>query len=311
MRLKLSEWRKHPKLVQFKKVLMAIRLPLFENVPLYLIIRFYLKELLLSDIPNRASALSFNFFLALFPATIFLFSLIPYIPIQHLEVHIFYFFKDILPQNAFLAVESTIIDISTIQQGNLLSIGAALALFFSSNGVNAIIDSFNKDYSIFVQRSFLRKRLLALGLTLVESLILLIATALLIGGEWLIDYMKETGFLMPGFWTLLFQASRILLTAFLIFLGIAILFYFGPSTHQRWRFFSAGASLATTLFILFSEAFSWYVSHFGQYNKLYGSLGTLIVFMLWLYFNSISLLIGFELNTSIYTQKEEFGNANV
>lgn len=300
----VKRWKAHPSVEQVRKALLAIRLPLFENVPLYFIIKFYLKELLLSDIPNRASALSFNFFLALFPATIFLFTLIPYIPIPNLEVHLFFFFKDILPENAFLAVESTIIDIATIQQGNLLSIGAVLALYFSSNGVHALIDAFNKDYPIFVQRSFIKKRLIALGLTLIESFILLIATALLIGGEWLIDFMREKGFLMPGFWTFLFQASRILLTAFLIFLGIALLFYFGPSTHKRWRFFSAGASLATTLFILFSEAFSWYVSHFGQYNKLYGSLGTLIVFMLWLYFNSISLLIGFELNTSIYTQKE-------
>jgi membrane protein len=302
----LAIWKQHPYVERLRKTLLAIKLPLFENVPLYFIIKFYLKELLLSDIPNRASALSFNFFLALFPATIFLFSLIPYIPIPNLDVHIFFFFKDILPENAFLAIESTIIDIATNQQGNLLSIGAALALFFSSNGVHALIESFNKDYPIFFQRSFLKKRLLALGLTLVESLILLIASALLIGGEWLIDYMKETGFLMPGFWTFILQASRILLTAFLIFLAIALLFYFGPSTHQRWRFFSAGASLATTLFILFSEAFSWYVSHFGQYNKLYGSLGTLIVFMLWLYFNAISILIGFELNTSIYTQKDLF-----
>lgn len=302
----LAIWKQHPYVERLRKTLLAIKLPLFENVPLYFIIKFYLKELLLSDIPNRASALSFNFFLALFPATIFLFSLIPYIPIPNLDVHIFFFFKDILPENAFLAIESTIIDIATNQQGNLLSIGAALALFFSSNGVHALIESFNKDYPIFFQRSFLKKRLLALGLTLVESLILLIASALLIGGEWLIDFMKETGFLMPGFWTFILQASRILLTAFLIFLAIALLFYFGPSTHQRWRFFSAGASLATTLFILFSEAFSWYVSHFGQYNKLYGSLGTLIVFMLWLYFNAISILIGFELNTSIYTQKDLF-----
>ena len=131
-REQLAKWKKHPYIEQLKKALLSIRLPLFEHVPLYFIIQFYLKELLLSDIPNRASALSSNLFLALFPATIFLFSLIPYIPIPNLDVHIFFFFKDILPENAFLAIESTIIDIATNQQGNLLSMGAALALFFSS-----------------------------------------------------------------------------------------------------------------------------------------------------------------------------------
>ncbi len=290
--------------------LQNVRFAVFEGVSLYDILKFFFKQIFFGDVHTRASAVSFSVFLAIFPAIIFLFTLIPYLPISNLEQEILMSFQQIMPINAYLTLRSTIQDIASNQNGNLLSLGFVLALFFATNGILAIIEDFNKSEKVFESRSFVRQRLVALALTLIISFLLVIATVLVIGGNFALSFLEQNYIikdqsLLAALWT-----SKWLIIIFMAFAAISVLYYFGPSgyVYRRWRFLLPGAVLATVLFVATSVGFSYYVNNFGQYNKLYGSIGTIMVIMLWIYFNITVILVGFELNASLYVMQKHLKN---
>lgn len=288
----------------FVAFLKEIELPFFESVPLYYIIKFFILELVNGDLTHRASAIAFNLFIAIFPAIILLFTLIAYIPIENFSEQLLTFFEEIMPRNAFLTLSSTIEDIASNKRGNLLSFGFILALYFASNGIHALMTSFNKANEIFENRTFIKQKLISISLTFVLVFIFLVSIGLIIGSEIFINYLHKLQNFDESWSVIGLIISNWIITLTLIFFAISILFYYGPATNVKWRFISPGAILATLLIIITSLGFSYYINHFGQYNKLYGSIGTLIVIMLWVYFNSIALLIGFELNASIYLNKK-------
>ncbi len=293
----------------FLIVLKRIKVGKTHKVPLYDILAFFLQEIQNQDLMMRASAITFNFFLALFPATLFLFTLIPYFPIANLDKLILEFFGEIMPDSAFEAINTTIYDIVSKQQGGLLSFGFLLALYFATSGISSLMSSFNKANEIFEDRSFLKQRLLAIGLTFLEVGVLIVAVILILGGNLAIDILVLLQIVEESYIATLIRISEWLIIIFLIYTGISILYYFGPAVSKRWKFFSVGSWVATLLFLLASLGFSYYVDHFGNYNKLYGSIGTLIVIMLWMNINSIILLIGFELNAAIYINRSRLQKA--
>lgn len=297
----LLQWRPLRVLVFLLK---RIRLGKKNQVPLYDVLVFFFREISKPDLSMRASAITFSFFLALFPGTLFLFTLIPYIPIQDLDVIILDFFSEVMPENAFEAVKTTIYDIVSKQQSGLLSFGILMALYFSTNGLNALMESFNKSYDIFESRSFIVQRGLAIMLTLLEFAVLVVAVILILGGSLAIDMMVMYGLISGDFVAIMFLALEWVIILALIYIGISLLYYFGPAVTKRWKFFSIGSVVATLLFVITSSAFSYYINHFGNYNKLYGSIGTLIVVMLWMYLNAFIILIGFELNAAIYINRK-------
>jgi membrane protein len=286
-------------------VLMLKRIKLGKQyqVPLYDVLVFFFREITKPDLTMRASAITFSFFLALFPGTLFLFTLIPYIPIADLDEVILQFFSEVMPDNAFDAVKTTISDIVSKQQSGLLSFGILLALFFSTNGLNTLMESFNKSYDIFESRSFLYQRGMALLLTLLEVAVLVVAVVLILGGSLVIDVLVMYGLIKASYIAILFRVMEWLIILVLIYIGVSLLYYFGPAVNKRWKFFSIGSIVATLLFIITSTAFSYYINHFGTYNKLYGSIGTLIVVMVWMNLNSLIILVGFELNAAIYINR--------
>ena len=288
----------------FCNFLKKIQLPFFERVPLYNVIRFFLLELEDADITTRASAISFNIILAIFPAIIFLFTLIPFIPIENLNNEILLFFQNILPSEAYETIASTVEDIASTKRGGLLSLGFVLAIFFSSNGVVSMMNTFNKTNEFFGTRGYVYQRLLAIGLTFILTFLFLMVVIFLIGGEIMIDYLENKSDVKESLFIFVLSFSKWFATLVLIFLGVSVMFYFGPSTEDRWRFISPGAIMATLLLILTSLGFTYYVENFAQYNSLYGSIGTLVVIMLWVYFNSLMLIVGFEFNASIYVNKK-------
>lgn len=288
----------------FLLVLKRIRLGKRNQIPLYDVLVFFLREISKPDLTMRASAITFSFFLALFPGTLFLFTLIPYIPIHDLDVIILDFFSEVMPNSAFDAVKTTIYDIVSKQQSGLLSFGILMALYFSTNGLNALMQSFNKSYDLFESRPFLVQRGLALLLTLLEFGVLVVAVVLILGGSFAIDMMVMYGLINGSYVAVLFRVFEWVIILSLIYIGISLLYYFGPAVAKRWRFFSIGSVVATLLFVITSTAFSYYINHFGTYNKLYGSIGTLIVVMLWMYLNSLIILVGFELNAAIYINRK-------
>lgn len=276
----------------------AITLPYFDGLTLYDVASFFFKGIIEGAVTTRASSIAFSFFLALFPAIIFLFTLIPYIPIHGFQAEIFDLMKEILPPNSYEATKSTIDDILTNKRGGLLSVTFITTMLLATNGTVSILSNFSHTYHKIELRNFYQQYIAAFGLTLTLTLLLIVGVVAILFSssvsEWIIA--KE---ILPESVTHFLQYSRGVIVVLIVLLGISILFYYGPTKKKQWRFFSPGAILATTLVIISSVAFSYYVDNFSQYNKLYGSIGTLIIIQLWIYINSIGLIIGFELNASV------------
>jgi membrane protein len=287
----LVDWSKH------------IVLPGFSGMNLYDVARFFIEGLEKGAITTRASSIAFNFFLALFPALIFFFTLIPYIPVDNFQEILLGLLGEVLPPSTNESAFTTITDIINHPRGGLLSFGFLMALYFSTNSINSLMEAFNSSYHISESRGMWKQRLIALGLTLMLSLMLIVAVALIVFTQFASNYFVDLGILKQSSITLMLIGKWIILLAFL-FGGLSVLFQYGPSKKTHWSLISPGSILATLFIIITSLSFGLYIDHFGQYNKLYGSIGTLIVILLWIYFNAIVMLIGFELNASIFSAKE-------
>ena len=280
-----------------------IRVPGFEGLPLYDVMAFFIKGMQEGWLNLRASAVAFNFILAIFPAIVFFFTLIAYIPIDGFQEQLMGLMQVILPENAYSSISETIEDIVTRQRGGLLSITVISAMYFSTNGVSALIDSFNTTYHTMESRPYLIQRALALLITLILVVFTVIAIGLIIFGQLGMHYMAEQGWIEDGFVRFSLNLGRYIIIITLMFFAISVLYFLGPAKQTKWRFFSAGSSLATVLVLVTSIGFTYFVDNFGTYNKLYGSIGTLVIVMLWMLLNSMALLIGFELNASIEDAK--------
>lgn len=291
---------KTPKFIlKIVSLLKKIVLPGFDGVSMYEILSFFFKGIYEGKLSMRASAVAFNFFLALFPSIIFLFTIIPYIPINGFHEMLFATLQDILPVSTYEAVETTAEDIILRPRGGLLSLGFVLALYFSTSGISSLIDAFNQTYHGIVPRTFVKQQMISLILVLILSSMVLVGIGILISGDTLIRYIVEAGSYTNSAEVLALKTSKFLIVIILFFLTISFLYYLGPSRKQKFRFISAGATLSTLLIILLSIGFNYYISNFSSYNTLYGSIGTLIIVMMWIYFVAIVILIGFELNVSL------------
>ena len=284
----------------FSQKAKLIKLPFFDGLPLYDVALFFWKGIVDGAISTRASAIAFNFILAIFPAIIFVFTLIPYIPITHFQQQLLTLLQSILPQNAFLAIEGTIENIVTQPRGGLLSFGFLAAFFFSTNGIVSVITAFNGTIHAIETRSWINQRFVALVLAVILTSLTTFSVALITLSQTLTKFLVKNGYLHSNLTYDLLLGGKWLIICALFFFSYAFLFYLAPARKTKFRFISAGGTLATILTIITSIGFSYYINHFGQYNTLYGSIGTLVVVMLSFYFNSLILLIGFELNVSIW-----------
>ena len=280
-----------------------ITLPGFQKIPIYDGGEFFLRELFKGDLQIRARAIAFSFFLAIFPAIIFLFTLIPYVPIDGFQERLLSILQSLLPYNTYDTAYKTIEEIIVRQNGGLLSFGFILALLVSTNGVFALIEGFNKTI-MYEKRKGWKQRLIALYLTILLATLLIIAILLIIITEVMLHYINNHILNLNQSSVYLLLAGKYLILILLCFTAISSLYFFGPSGgSKKWHFFSPGSILATILIAVTSIAFNFFILNFGQYNKIYGSIGTLIVILIYLNFNCIQLLIGFELNNAIEKAK--------
>jgi membrane protein len=299
---KLKNWiiRLTDKLIHKARL---ITLPFFDNVPLYDVARFFWKGIVDGDISTRASAIAFNFILAIFPAIIFLFTLIPYIPIENFPQQLLLLLESVLPENAFLAIKETIKDIITQPRSGLLSIGFFAAFYFATNGIVSIITAFNGTIHAIETRTWINQHLVALGLAVIITILTTISLSMITVSESLMNFLVAKGILHKNLTYYLLLGGKWLIICALFFFSYAFLFYFAPARKTKFKFISAGGTLTTLLTIIASLVFSYYINNFGKYNTLYGSIGTLIVVMLSIYFNALMLLVGFELNVSIWSAR--------
>ena len=264
----------------FSQKAKLIKLPFFDGLPLYDVALFFWKGIVDGAISTRASAIAFNFILAIFPAIIFVFTLIPYIPITHFQQQLLTLLQSILPQNAFLAIEGTIENIVTQPRGGLLSFGFLAAFFFSTNGIVSVITAFNGTIHAIETRSWINQRLVALVLAVILTSLTTFSVALITLSQTLTKFLVKNGYLHSNLTYDLLLGGKWLIICALFFFSYAFLFYLAPARKTKFRFISAGGTLATILTIITSIGFSYYINHFGQYNTLYGSIGTLVVVML-------------------------------
>ncbi len=283
-----------------------IVLPGFDGIPLFDVVSFLLKGLQESSLTTRASSLAFRFFLALFPAIIFLLSLLPYIPLDEFYIKLLTILDEFLPNEAFKMAVSTLDDLLNKKHDTLLSLGFVFAIYFASDGVNAMILEFNHSYhSINKEVGFIKQRAISFLLLGILTLLMVVAIFLMVFYKVIINYLISNDWVSSDISLGTLGVIKMLALLLVFFTGISSIYYFGNLQGGKFKFISAGSTLATGLMILLSAGFGYYVNNFATYNKVYGSIGTLIVVLLWLYFNSLVLLIGYELNASIAHAKDE------
>ena len=290
----------------------ATVLPGFQGVSLYEVYVFLKKELQDSKLDSKASGIAFSFFISLFPTIIVLFTLMAYFPIyKNFYALISETVHDLMPGNAEKMVMDSIKDLTTIKRKGLLSVGFILAIYFSSNGMLAMMSGFEKSYKgTFKKLGFFYKRLIALQLTFLLGFLLFASVILVILGNTLISmlvkFVKASWFSFTSLFLLRWIAIFILMYG-----GISIIYRYGAPLRRKMPIWNPGSILATTGSILTSVVFSYYVDNFGNYNAVYGSIGTLIALMVWLQINIFIVLAGFELNASIAVNRDMKENDNL
>jgi membrane protein len=288
----------------FIKVLLFLKSVRFRGgkISLYFILKTFIEKVSQGELLERANAVAFSFTVAIFPAILFLFTLIPYIhnfiPSVDNE-NIIQFMGQILPPNMFVVMETTVHDIVDHSRGDLLTVGFFLSLILATNGTMSLIAAFNSRYKVSRKRSYLKTRLVATWLTFVLAIVVIAAIVLLVIGEFAVTYLIEHSPVDISDVTIYALLVTRFLVLFLVFwFAISSLFFFGPEVHSNWSFFSYGSFIATVLSLIASYGFSAYIKMFGTYNKLYGSIGVMIALMIWIMILSIILLVCFELNAA-------------
>ncbi len=269
------------------------------TVSLYHVLKILWEKLVKFDIDQRAASVSYSFLLAVFPGVIFLFTLIPFIPIQNLDRLIMEFLGDAMPRGIYENTSNTIQDIVSRKRSDILSFGFFFTVFAATNGMMSLMGAFNMALQVREKRTYFKARMIALFLTVLLIVVLISAILILVVGTILIDFLFEKGLLNENFNFYLLQIFRFGGTFLIFYLGICVIYYFAPAVHKRLKFFNLGALVASILGILSTNLFSYYLANFNSYNKLYGSIGTLIALMVWIYLVALILILGFEINISV------------
>ncbi len=281
-------------------------IPGLRGVPIFNVIKFLIQEAKDDNIVTRANSVTFSFFVALFPSIIFLFTLLPMIPtVANYALDIRESVHGLLPEQSEEYIFSIVDDIVSQKRGGLLSFGLVLAIFFASNGMLSLISGFEKQQHniTFKSRSWIKKRFVAVVLTIVVSFLFIISSSLIVLGSYIINYLDNL-FDLDDWAVLGFGALRWLIIVLLIYNIIAIIYRYAPTVHRKFSYFSLGTNVATFLIIAVSVGFSYFVSNFGRYNEIYGSIGTLIVTLLWFNLICFVLIVGFEINASVAVNRD-------
>ncbi len=277
-------------------------LPGFEGLDLLFVTRFFVRGLSDGALALRASAISFQVIMAFFPALILIFSLIPYVSVDYQDMLVQYL-SQVIPEQIYVMFEGTIQDLVTKKRMGVLSITFVLMLYYASRSVSSIISAFNQSINLLNKTGaivqFFVSFLIMLGFTVLVITALFLTTI----GEWVAEKLSSLDLLSDGIQRFFFFVLNYGIVLLLFMVAISILYNVGNKDVKSWRILSAGTTFSSVLMILISLGFASYINNFTSFDELYGYLGSaigaIIIFCLWLYFNSMVLLIGFELNTSI------------
>jgi membrane protein len=271
-----------------------------KEVSWYAVTEFFLRWVDTRDIGIRTSALSYTFMLALFPSVIFIFTLIAYLPFGNNANEIIAFLATVIPKNTFNAIKLTLIDILENQRGGLLSLGFFTAMYFSTNGFVKLMKMLDRyDPAKRKRRTFWKTRIVALILSVIVSISLFLSVLFLTLGSYAINVLNEFKYFPSAITPGLLMLFNYLIVVFIVLFIVSAIYFLAPSATNKWRFFSPGSIFASAVIVITTIIFSAYVNQFNTYNKVYGSIGALIVVMLLIYINTYILLLGHELNVAI------------
>ncbi|MEN9489259.1 MAG: hypothetical protein RL494_1524 [Bacteroidota bacterium] len=297
--------KKTPVIKQLIVVLQNIKLPFLQGISLYELLHFYISGIIEGALSYRAAAIAWSFFMALFPFMLFILNLIPYIPITGFQEDFLGFVRENVPPTTFDAIDVIINDILHNSHSGLLSTGVILSVFLMTNGVNAVMSGFETSQHVVEKRTYFRQYFVALFISMVLTTILLVTVATIIIFEVFIQRTIIQDVLSSRISDKisLIEYGRYSFVIIMILMSIGILFKFGIRQTRKRAFITIGVVFTTILIVLSSYFFGIWVVKFSKYNELYGSIGTLLVVMFYLWINCMILLLGFELDASIYKLK--------
>jgi len=294
-----SKVKNLPVIKQLISLLDKIKLPWLHGLSLYELLDLYFIGIIEGAISYRAAAIAWSFFMALFPFMLFIFNLIPYIPIEGFQEDFLHFVQQSVPPTTYDAIYKIINDILHNSHSGLISTGFFMAILLMTNGINAILGGFENSHHIEItsKRKFFRQYLVSLGLSILLSFVLIITVAAIVAFEVLIQKTKIQDVLSDNI--PLIEMGRYLFVILMILITTSLLFKFGIKRDSKRSFISIGSVFTTILIVLSSYFFGIWVVKFSKYNELYGSIGTLLVVMFYIWINCMILLLGFDLNSSI------------
>jgi membrane protein len=277
-------------------------------MPLYDVLVFFFRGLFKGVLTYRAAAIAFNFFLALIPFILFLFTLIPFVIDVDFQQNLLDLMKEMVPYEIYNLAESTIVEVVSRPSGSLLSVVFLTTLYFATNGVDAVLESFNHSYFDVEIWPWWKQKIRAFFLMSALAILIIISLILLAFGKETIMILKNLEIINGSFTILALRSLQWLVIIGNLLLSISVLYYYGRLRDKktRYKFISAGSMLSTSLFVLGGLLLKLYFENFSRYNLIYGSIGSLIILLVWLYYNSIIILIGFELNASIRESKVKY-----
>ncbi|NQU34770.1 MAG: YihY family inner membrane protein [Bacteroidetes bacterium] len=286
--------------------LKIIVLPGFDGMPLYGVLVFFFRGLFKGVLTYRAAAIAYNFFLALIPLILFLFTLIPYVTTTNFKGELLELLDEVIPSNIYSMVKSTLVEIISRPKSGLLSLGFLMAIYFSTNGVDAILEGFNQSYHRIKTWPWWKQKFYAFLLMTVITFLGFISMLFLTSGKLIINTLGKYEIIAGGVSLFLLLIIQWIVIVGNLLLSVSILYYFGQRKENKrnYKFFSSGSILSTGLFIVGGLLLKAYFENFSNYNVIYGSIGSLIILLVWLFYNSLIILVGFELNTSIRRSKE-------
>jgi len=250
------------------------------------------------SVTTRASSIAFLVFLASLPSIIFFFSLIPFLPTQNFKPELLDIIRLLLPSNASESIAKNI-DIILVKRKGIPIMGFAIAMYFAVNAMMGVIDAFNSTIHAIESRKVFEKIRMAVILVIVILVLIIVSVTLIILEKIVTLKLVSAGILHVWLFKDMLIFTRWLIIAALIFCGISSIYYLGPAKRNHWKFITPGSWVATILTLLASIGFSFFVNNYAPFNKIYGSIGTIMAILIWMNFNSIALLLGFELNASI------------
>jgi len=277
----------------------AVRLPGMEGLTLFNLWEIYSVGILKGALGARANAISYSFFMAMFPFILFVLNLIPFIAIENFQGEFLAFVNELLPAQAAGSFDDIFKEIALKQNGGLLTISFLTSLFLMANGISAIFAGFENSYYIEKSRGWLRQYSIALGVSVLLAIFLLIGVIATLLIKYWVNELRGANLMTDDSLSGWLGLIRYALLVFMLYIFVAVLYYTGTKQGRKTRFFSMGATVTMVLVLILSYAYGLYLENFSAYNEVYGSIGVLIILMVYIWLNASILLIGYELNVAL------------